>query len=92
LENAFYDRFLSKEYNLDQLEGILEIPLDRQVADKLRKEVKTLRRWDGIKRLTPEISKEFQESAREIANRKSTSRIFLDLEYWRQPRDIGSPV
>ena len=92
LENAFYDRFLSKEYGLDRLEGTLEIPLDKQVAAGLKKDREKNRitcplpNWDRIKTLTPEVSKRFQDCASEIARAKRTSRIFLDLEYWRREK------
>ena len=93
LENALYDRFLSKEYGLDALEGVLEIPLDSQTAKGLKKDLEdpkgnrltshTLPEWDSIKRLKPEVSRKFQDCANEVAQAEQTSRIYLDLKYWR---------
>ena len=37
LENVFYDRFLAKQYNLEALENILELPLVSCLIYKLNK-------------------------------------------------------
>lgn len=90
LENAFYDKFLSQRYNLDALETVLELPLDSNVAKGLRRDLDPhhdltmLPKWDTIRRLSPEASKRFQDCAQVIADRERTSRIYLDLKYWRR--------
>jgi hypothetical protein len=85
LEQAFYDRFLTKAYKLDKLENVLELPLDRDVTRGLREHAEqgNLPRWKGIKNLTPEDSQEFQEFAKRLAKKKGISRIYLDLAFWR---------
>lgn len=75
---------------------MLEIPLDRQVAERLKKDgdknclISPLPKWDRIKTLTPEVSKRFQDCAKEVAKEKHTSRIYLDLEYWRGTNEAKS--
>jgi hypothetical protein len=85
LENAFYDRFLWEEYSLQKLEDILEIPLDSNVVGKLCGQLKKFKKFKNfrIKTLKPDDSKELQERAQEIAKNRHTSRIYLDLKYWR---------
>lgn len=93
LENAFYNKFLSKHYNLDTLVGKLEIPLDSNVARGLKADMEnwgiktSIPGWKSIQGLKPEISKEYQDSAQEIAQLEQTSRIYLDLKYWKKERD-----
>ena len=97
LENAFYDKFLSGQYKLDALEAALEIPLDSNVANGLSRDLEAngirfpLPKWDRIKTLSPQVSRKFQDCAQAIAHLKQTSRIYLDLEYWRGGKEIGSP-
>jgi len=85
LEDAFYNRFLAKRYNLDRLEDFLELPLDSNTIRRLKEYAGrgNLPRWRGIKNLKPEDNKRFQECAKELANRERTSRIHRDLEFWR---------
>lgn len=85
LEQAFYDRILAKAYELEKLENLLELPLDSNVKDKLKEHAEKgdLPKWKGIKHLTPQDSKRFQEFARKLAEKKGISRIYLDLEFWR---------
>jgi len=85
LENAFYDRFLAAEYDLDKLEDILEIPLDSNVVSKLCDQSNKFKKFKQfkIKTLKPDDSRELQERAKEIAKHERTSRIYLDLKYWR---------
>ena len=97
LENAFYNRFLSEEYNLQRLEDILEVPLDGNVAEGLRKDWETylkehkmgpdlhkLPEWTTIKGLEEEDSDEFQTCAHKVARSQPNYRyrIYLDLKYW----------
>lgn len=90
LEEASYNRFLHKEYELHKLQALLEIPLDNQVVKALKRDARKhgirydLLRWKGIRGLTPEQNTRYQELASEMAIRKKTLRVFLDLEYWRR--------
>jgi len=85
LENAFYNKFLSEQYNLDRLEAEYELPLDSNVAKGLKAGKPShvaLPNWDSIKRLNATDSKSFQNCANNIAQQKQISRIYLDLYYW----------
>lgn len=92
LENAFYDKFLSRAYKLGLLEKILEVPLDNQVAEGMKEDLKNehidhnLPRFPGIKKLTPKVSEDFQQRAKELSRKLKIARIYLDLKYWRGPR------
>jgi len=83
LEEVFYNRFLVKQYRLQNLERYLEVPLDGQVTKKLLENNRNLPRWKGIKYLTEENSQKYQDFAKNLAKEKKTSRVYLDLEYWR---------
>jgi hypothetical protein len=85
LENAFYDRFLAKEYGLEKLEDILEIPLDSNVVKKLCGDSEQFKKFKNftIIGLKPKDSEELQTLAKKRAESKRTSRIYLDLKYWR---------
>lgn len=66
LAEAYYHRFLCKEFHLARIEKFLEVPLDRQVAkfpiDKARKMSDSrLPRWRGIKHLTPTDGRRYQD-------------------------------
>lgn len=85
LEATFYDRLLARAYKLQNLKYHLELPLDRYVAGELKtRDVQgNLPRWAGIRNLTPEDSKKFQQYAKKVAREKGIPRIYLDLYYWR---------
>jgi hypothetical protein len=89
LRDALYNTFLSKHYHLARLEAWLEIPLDRDVAAGLHSDSHgdRLPGWIGIKHLTPEVSRIYQEIAKLIADEKNIARIHLDLLYWRRDED-----
>jgi hypothetical protein len=84
---ACLDYFISKKYNLENTIPHLEVPLDSFVAKELLREARKrkvkLPKWNGIKHLTPEDSREFERLATQIAAEKGISRAFLDLIYWR---------
>jgi hypothetical protein len=96
LENAFYDRFLAKCYNLQKLEKYLELPLDNSVVKGLKKDSEapetrhTMPKWSGIKHLNVEDSDKFQYCAKMVADKIGTTRIFLDLRYWRPQKADGN--
>jgi hypothetical protein len=98
LENAFYNRFLYEEYSLQKLEDMLEVPLDKNVREELKKDwerylkehkmnpdLHKLPRCKSIKGLCKEDSDEFQTCAYKVAKGEPTYRyrIYLDLKYWR---------
>jgi hypothetical protein len=87
LAGVVYHSFLRKEYRLNQTEKFLEVPLDSQVANKLISiagENNDLPRWNTIKRLTPEDSKQYQDFAGRYAKKIGCTRIQLDILFWRK--------
>jgi hypothetical protein len=89
LENAFYDRFLTRKYKLERLEDFLELPPDSNVMRGLKEDgadldaCKRLPRHISIRDLKPKDNEAIQKCAKEVAKRKGIARIYLDLEYWR---------
>ncbi|MDO8740405.1 MAG: hypothetical protein Q7J54_02390 [Candidatus Woesearchaeota archaeon] len=89
LFQASMNYFLSKHYNLLKIIPYLEVPLDGDVIRGLKKHTnKKLPRWESIKKLEKENSKIFQECATKIARSKGHYRVYLDIEYWRNKKDI----
>ncbi len=84
--DAIYNFYLRKEYKLAKFEKFLEIPLDSYVGHALHRQARDERRdvppWRTVKGLTPEASAKFQAFASEIARRKRTKRLHLDVAYW----------
>lgn len=85
LRDAFYNRFLCREYGLNRIEHWLELPLDSHVGKRLNEQSGSgdLPRWNTIKALTPRLNRQFQATALEIAKRRGLSRAHLDLFFWR---------
>ncbi|MBU1308640.1 MAG: hypothetical protein KKE30_03790, partial [Gammaproteobacteria bacterium] len=84
LRDVTYNKDLCEYYDLSRIRKWLEIPLDSHVANALKKEPEgvNLPKWCTIKRLTPEISREFQTVATRVAQRKRIARVDLDIYYW----------
>ena len=85
LRSALYDKYICQHYGLDILEPWMELPLDSHVAKGLKSEPEgaSLPRWHTVVGLLPEASLAFQRVASEVAKRKKTHRVHLDLLYWR---------
>jgi len=85
LMSALYDKYICQHYGLDILEPWLELPLDSHVSKGLKSEPEgaSLPRWNTVIGLLPEESLAFQRVASEVAKRKKTHRVHLDLLYWR---------
>jgi hypothetical protein len=83
--SALYDKYICQHYGLDILEPWMELPLDSHVAKGLKSEPEgaSLPRWHTVVGLLPEASLAFQRVASEVAKRKKTHRVHLDLLYWR---------
>ena len=93
--NLFFPRrhlqFLSpKGIQSCEVEEFLEVPLDSYVGHalrrKARKEGKDVPPWRTVKGLTPDANAKFQAFALEIAKRKRTKRVHLDVMLWRALR------
>lgn len=90
LAEAYYHRFLCKEYHLARIEKFLEVPLDRQVAKFLINKARTmsdsrLPRWRGIKHLTPTDSRRYQDFANDYATTLADdwARVHRGVIMWR---------
>jgi len=85
LRNCLYNQYLCEHYELNNIEEWLEVPLDSHVGKGLRLEPQgqSLPRWDTVIGLTLELSNQFQEVARCVAESKGIARVHLDLKYWR---------
>jgi len=88
LRAATYNFYLRQRYKLDRIESLLELPLDRFAEEGLRSEPegKTLPRWRGVVRLTPESSAHYQAIAAQVATRSRMCRVHLDMLYWRREK------
>ena len=78
------NRELSIEYGLVQLAEVMETPLDKLSATTLCEWAgdRNLPRWPGVGRLTPEVSRAYQDFASEIAKQKGIPRACLDVLLW----------
>ncbi|MEY4507445.1 MAG: hypothetical protein RL297_2023 [Pseudomonadota bacterium] len=85
LRGALYNRYTCEKYGLIGLEPWLEVPLDSHVAKGLliEPEGKSLPKWKTVIGLTQDVSLAYQIVARDVATRKKTERVHLDLLYWR---------
>jgi hypothetical protein len=88
LRTCLYNTFLARAHGLEKIEALLEIPLDRHVADGLSSDAderkKSLPAWPSIKRLMKSESEEFQAFASVLAAEMGIARVHLDLRYWRK--------
>ena len=85
LRNCLYNRYVCAHYGLEKIEKWLEVPLDSQIAKRLKREAGRgkLPRWTTVISLTPSVSSEFQDFAAELASRYRTAPVHLDIKFWR---------
>ena len=85
LRGCLYNRYLCEHYNLHVLEPWLEVPLDSQVGNGLRRCApnSNVPRWKSVVGLTPEQNAAFQSCATEFAKSEGVCRVHLDLKFWR---------
>ena len=84
LRDVLYNRYLCNEYGFRNVEPWLELPLDSKAAKGLLAEFEgsSLARWRNIKDLTAVMSDDYQNIAKQVAERRGIARIHLDLIYW----------
>jgi hypothetical protein len=89
LRDAFYNLYLSNEYQLAKTAPYYEIPLDSVVSNALRKHAppRSLPTWLGVKHLSPETSNIYQTFALELSYTWKIDRVFLDTYLWVENRD-----
>ena len=85
LRNCLYNRYTCAHYGLEKIETWLEVPLDSQIAKRLKKEAGRgkLPRWTTVIGLTPDASNQFQDFAVELASRFRIAPVHLDIKFWR---------
>lgn len=84
LRDAVYTVYLRDAFRLERGEHLLELPLDSITAKALRRDVggDQLPRWMGVKRLTPEMSDQYQAAAQAVAAARGIVRVHLDAYWW----------
>ena len=87
LRDVLYNRYTAAAYDFNAVEPLMEVPLDHDVAQRLRKEPEgvDLPGWPRLIRLTPSVSDEYQDVALAVAERCGLCRVHIDLLYWRAP-------
>lgn len=85
LRNCLYNRYVCAHYSFERVENWLEVPLDSQVAKRLKKEAGrgNLPRWTTVIGLTSVTSNQFQDFATKLAYRHHIARVHLDIKFWR---------
>lgn len=88
LPDVEYNADLRNHFALQRVRTWLEVPLDSHTAMGLRGEPEgpPLPRWPGVRRLTPQVSKAYQNVASGVAQRTGVCRVDLDMYYWRAGR------
>lgn len=92
LGETYYHQFVCREYGLDRIAHFLELPLDSQVAsfliDQGRDRCAHLPPWPGVKHLTEEESRRYQDFAAAYADGLGDGwyRIHLDVLAWRRQK------
>jgi len=87
-----YNKFIAENYGLarnfnkfNEEIKCLEIPLDSYVAKELfESSIRQLPKWKSIRKLTQEVSDQYQTQALIEAKELKIARIHLDLLYWRK--------
>ncbi len=86
MRTALYNRYLNDEFKLERVEKRMEIPLDSAVAKGLKKEGSHLPQWPGLRRLTRDVSDQFQSVAQSVAARRKIATVHLDMYLWMENR------
>lgn len=84
LRNALYTSYIRDAYGLGAAERWCEVPLDGVIARRVRSEMpgSALPRWRGVRHVTPELSREYQEVCRQLAMRRECAPVHLDAVFW----------
>lgn len=88
LLQALYTHYLRKTFRLDRAEHLFELPIDSIIAKQLRGKAGrgALPRWRGVKRISPEVSIQYQAAAAAIAAARGIARVHLDAFWWGSRR------
>jgi hypothetical protein len=91
LRDCFYTTYLARAYHLERAEQLFELPLDSITAKQLLKVAGRgqLPRWPGVKKLTKDISDDYQAAALGQARKEKIARVHLDAKYWASNRDVA---
>lgn len=90
LRSVVYNRDLCEEYRLRRIRPWLEVPLDKDVAIRLKDQPEGvgLPKWPGVGKLSEETSAEYQNVSSIVSRRLRVSRVDLDVFYWRSLRGL----
>ncbi len=79
LREAFYNRYICTQFRLERAEEWLELPLDSNLARRLRSAFPECRLppWRSPTSLTPAVNSSYQGVAAEIADNKGIARVHL---------------
>jgi hypothetical protein len=88
LRDCLYTAYLER-YALRRAEGLFELPLDSITAGELKASAERgrLPPWPGVRYLTPELNRVFQEVASRVAESHGLARVHLDALWWSASRD-----
>ena len=80
LREAFYNRYICAQFRLERAEEWLELPLDANLARRLRSAFPGCRLppWRSLTSLTPAVNSNYQGVAAEIADNKGIARVHLE--------------
>lgn len=91
---ASLNRFLSKEYALERLEDVLEVPLDKEVGTKLSEFGQTrgmfpkrFPKWTTVTALDSTNSEKYQQVAQAMATERRIPRGRLDVILWEATKN-----
>ena len=89
LRDALYTHYLRRRFNLNRSEAFFELPLDSITATALKRRHGRgkLPRWDGVRKVTPDVNDIFQDVALVTAKELGLERVHLDALWWSQGRD-----
>jgi len=86
LRDVIYNYYLRRYFMFtEKIENWLEIPLDGNIAKKIRKKFPNkISNNFTIKGLNKDESIKYQKCAQKIASKYKTNRVHLDLRWWRE--------
>ena len=81
LRDASYNVWTRARYKFEAFESHLEVPLDGKVMKAIQRESGVALPTVAVKRLTPEVSTQYQNTAQSLAEKARTLRVHLDLKW-----------
>jgi len=84
LRDAVYNSYLREFYHLHMIENLLEVPLDKNVGNRLRCEPEGVQLpvWPGVINIDAGRNRQYQAVATLVGARLAMAVCHLDLLYW----------